>query len=66
MTIAVADAVMNGGTADDFVDSMNDLVGCILIPAMAHTLAVGSFRMTGSLTTAGATDLPCGSHHARG
>ena len=63
MTCAVADAIMKGGSRDDFIDSMKRYGR---MPDMGEDLAVGSFLIAGNRITVLATALPCGYLPVRG
>ena len=55
MTIAVADAVMNGGGRDDFIDSLKKWGRLYPHAVTAPVSANGCYPTTASRTTAGAT-----------
>ena len=59
MTIAVADALMNGGTAKNFINSMKFFEGFTLTLVTVIDLNVGSFPIHASRTTVGATARQC-------
>ena len=59
MTCAVAEAVMNGGKKDDFIDAMKNTAKCTRMPVMAEDSIPGCSTMTGNLITALATVRPC-------
>lgn len=66
MTCAVAEAVMNGGEKDDFIDAMKNTAECIPMPDTAADSAHGYSPMTVSHTTATVTALLCVFLHAHG
>ena len=61
MTCAVAEAIMEGGTRDAFIDAMKNTAGCTPTQATAAGSGRGCGRTAGSPTTALETGLPCGS-----
>ena len=66
MTCAVAEAIMNGGQKDDFIDAMKNMVGCIPMQVTVQDLGIGLMATIENLIIALAMAQQCVFLHVPG
>lgn len=66
MTCAVAEAIMNGGQKDDFIDAMKNMVGCIPMQVTVQDLVIGLMATIENLIIALAMAQQCVFLHVPG